>query len=87
MRALSREIFREAVFFGSTPFVTPRMISGCAVRSAALAAARSPLAIASSTFLSCLRMRLTRARFRAVRRSVCLIRFFAEAIWAMVALS
>jgi hypothetical protein len=38
MRALRREIRREAVFFGSAPLPAPRAISGCASFKAALAA-------------------------------------------------
>jgi hypothetical protein len=38
MRALRREMRREAVFFGSAPLPAPRAISGCASFSAALAA-------------------------------------------------
>ena len=42
MRAESRERRRAAVLRWTTPFVTPRMISGCASLNAACAAALSP---------------------------------------------
>ncbi len=83
-RADRREILREAVFFGSTPLITPRAISGSAAAKAALASAALPAARASSTFLMKVRMRETRARLVAVRRSVTRTRFFADSVFAIV---
>ena len=70
MRADSRLSLRDTVLRWSMPLVTPRWSSGCAAVKASRAAALSPLAIASSTFLTKVRIRLTRALLTAVRRSV-----------------
>ena len=48
-RAARREILRDAVFLCTTPLVTPRISSGCAVFSASAAASALPEAMASST--------------------------------------
>ena len=77
------EIFLLAVFLCSTPLVTPRMISGCARRSAAAAASPSPLATASSTFRMKVRIRDIRARFIMVRPILCRSRFFDWGVLAM----
>lgn len=62
-RAAKRDIFRDAVFLWYTPFVTPRISSGCADFSAVWAASLSPEAIASSTLRRYVRMRDRRALF------------------------
>src|SRR5579871_6573141 len=87
MRAESREIFLATVFRCSTPLPTPLCKSGCASWNAARAALLSPLAIAASTFLTELRIRETRARLTALRRSVWRARFFADLMFAMAALA
>ena len=58
-RADRRDILRATVFLCNTPFVTPRISSGWAARSAAAAASLSPEAIASSTLRRKVRMRKT----------------------------
>ena len=60
-RDARRDIFREAVFLWNTPFVTPRISSGCAARSAATEASLSPDSMASSTLRRNVRMRERRA--------------------------
>src|SRR5882757_8806774 len=62
MRPDRRDSLRATVFFCSTPLVMPRCISGCAALNASAAAALSPASIAVSTFLTKVRMRLTRLR-------------------------
>lgn len=49
-RLARRETLRDAVFLCITPFVAARISSGCAALKAAVAAAVSPEAKASSTF-------------------------------------
>jgi hypothetical protein len=83
MRADSRESLRAAVLRWITPLEAARCISGCAARNASAAAARSPPAIAASTFLTNVRTRDLRVRLRSVRRSVWRIRFRADALLAM----
>lgn len=82
-RLESRDILREAVFFATTPRVTPRISSGCAWRSAKAAASLLPDAIASSTFRRKVRIRERRALFTAVRRSVWRARFLDWVVLAM----
>src|SRR5438552_1474667 len=83
MRALRRESLRATVFLCRTPFETPRCISGWAAMKAVFAAALSPLAIASSTFLTKVRMRLSRALLTSVRFKVWRLRFSAD-LWVAI---
>ena len=77
-RAANREIFREPVFFLMIPALTPRMISGSADRRAARAASWSPPEMASSTFRTCVRIRLRRAMLIVRRRPFLRMRFLAD---------
>ena len=70
IRAERRDNLRAVLLACTTPLPDARCISGCAARSASLAADLSPLAIASSTFLTKVRMRDFRAWLRAVRVKV-----------------
>lgn len=83
MRAERRDNLRAAVFRCKTPLCTPRIISGSAARKAASACSLLPSAIASSTFLTNVRIRPTRARFTMVLFRVCRIRFLADALFAI----
>ena len=83
MRADKREIFRDAVFLWMMPFEAERMISGCASRSATLAASLSPEAIASSTLRTYDLTRLRRALLMRVRRSAWRAAFFADFVFAI----
>lgn len=70
MRADNRDSLRATVFAWITPLPVARCISGCAARKAAAATDLSPLAIASSTFFTNVRIRDFRAALRAVRTMV-----------------
>ena len=70
IRADRRESFRATVLAWITPLPEARCISGCAACNAAAAADLSPVAIATSTFLTKVLMRDFRAIFRAVRVAV-----------------
>src|SRR4051812_17911934 len=83
MRRVSRENFRAAVFLWNTPFETPRASSGWTLRIAASACSLSPAAIAASTCLTKVRIRLTRAPLISARRSLRRIRFFACGVFAI----
>jgi hypothetical protein len=56
---------------------------GSAVAKAARAAFASPLAIASSTFRTKVRIMLRRARLTAVRRAIFRTAFLAEVVFAI----
>src|SRR5258708_7755288 len=70
MRADNRDSFRATVLECTMPLPEARCISGCAARNASAATDLSPLAIATSTFLTKVRMRDFRAALRAVRTLV-----------------
>jgi hypothetical protein len=78
MRAESRDNLRATVFRCSTPLSAPLCSSGCATAKAARAYPLSRAAMAVSTFLTKVRMRLKRERLTAVRRAVWRMRFSAE---------
>src|SRR5690606_38817286 len=82
-RAAKRDTLREAVFLWITPFCAARMISGCAARSAVSAADLSPLAIASSTLRTKVRMRLRRSLLTSVFFAITRIAFFADFVFAI----
>src|SRR5215207_11514076 len=65
------------------PFCAARMISGSAARRACAAAARSPPAIASSTWRMKVRIRLRRDRLIAVRLAILRVIFLADVVLAM----
>lgn len=71
------ETLRLAVFRCRTPLVTPRMISGCALRSASDAAWPSPDSIALSTRRINVLIRELRDRLIWVRRNACFARLRA----------
>jgi len=77
-RAERRDSRRSTVFLCNTPPRTPRAISGWAARRAAWAAVLSPLAIASSTAFTKVRMRPMRAPLITARRAFRRIRFLAD---------
>src|SRR5690606_530551 len=83
MRRDNRDSLRLAVLRWSTPTLAPRMMCGCALVSACMAASRSPVAIASSTLRIMVLMLLRRDRFTAVRRAILRIAFFAEGVLAI----
>ena len=87
MRRDSLEIFREAMFFLTTPRVTPRISSGWAFLRASPAPLRSPAAIAASTFLTKVRTRALRAPFTRILRESRRARFFADVVLAIGFLS
>jgi hypothetical protein len=78
IRADSLESFLETVFRCATPLRTPRIIWGWAARNAVNASSLFPDAMASSTFLSEVRIRPTLPRLTSVRRFICRMRFFAD---------
>src|SRR4051794_32767568 len=86
IREASRDTFREAVFLCTMPFWAARMSSGSAARRASVAALRSPLAIASSTLRTKVRMRLRRERLIAVRFAILRVIFLADVVLAMAVL-
>ena len=70
MRWVKRETLRLALFLCTTFRCAARMITGSASFIAAIAALRSPLAIASSTFRTELRSEVRRALLISVRRAI-----------------
>src|SRR5690348_10221887 len=82
-RFVRRATFRAPVFLCSTPFDTPRMISGSAAFMAAWAAALSPRLRASSTLRMKPRTRVLRAVLTAARLAEVRTRFLDEAILGM----
>ena len=84
IRLFNRDSFRATVFLRSTPLLTPRCISGIANLRASEASPLLPLRIASSTFRTNVRIRLTRALFLALFFAAWRIRFFTEAVVAMM---
>src|SRR6185437_5609525 len=82
-RFVRRATFRAPVFLCSTPFDTPRMISGSAAFIAAWAAALSPRLKASSTLRMKPRTRVLRAVLMAARLAEVRTRFFDESILGM----
>src|ERR1700744_1928806 len=84
IRADKRDSLRATVLAWMTPLPFARCISGWATCSADCAAALSPLAIASSTFFTKVRIRAFRAWLRAVRVVVCRMRFRADAVFAIL---
>ena len=84
-QAASLETFRDAIFGCRTPSWALRMMTGCASLRASLATSALPASIASSTFLMNVRTRLNVLRLIVLRRSVCRIRFFADAWLAIFA--
>ena len=84
MRAERRESLRETELAFSTPLPAARCSSGCMSRNAVWAASLFPAATASSTLRMKLCTRDLRALLRAVRFSVWRMRFWADAILAMI---
>src|SRR3954467_6380295 len=82
-RAARRETFRDALFLCTMPCWAARMISGSAARSAVRALAWSPVAIASSTLRTKVRIRERRERLIAVRLAILRVIFFADTVLAM----
>ena len=82
-RLARRETLREAVLRWTIPFCAVRTMTGSASLKAARAAFLSPEAMASSTLRVELRMRLRRALFASVRRTVWRAAFFADLVLAM----
>src|SRR5215831_7864876 len=82
-RFVRRATLRAPVFLCSTPFDTPRMISGSAAFNAACAAALSPLLSASSTLRMKPLTRVLRAVLMVARRAEVRTRFLDEAILGM----
>jgi hypothetical protein len=83
IRLDSRETFRAAVFLWITPRATPRAISGCTFFIPSAASALLPEAIADSTALMKLLMRLIREWLIAARFALRRIRFLACGVFAM----
>jgi hypothetical protein len=79
----SLEIFREAVFLWITPRATPRAISGCTFFNASAASAFLPDAIADSTCLMKLRIRLIREWLMSERFALRRMRFLACGVFAI----
>lgn len=78
IRCASRETFRRAALRCTILFCAARMITGSASAMAASARARSPAAIASSTWRTAVRKRERRARLTLVRRALCRAAFRAD---------
>lgn len=78
-----REILRATAFLSNTPFAALRCNSGWAATKAALAAAASPLAIASSTFFTAVRAALRRAIFIVVTFALRMIRALDD-LWLAI---
>src|SRR5579884_1656591 len=83
IRCASRETLRLALFLWSTPRWAARMITGSAAFSAATAASRLPLAIASSTLRTELRIVDRRALLIAVRRAILRVALRADVVLAI----
>lgn len=82
-RAVSLETFLDAVFLCKMPCCAARMTTGIALCKADAATDASPVAIASSTLRTRVRMRLRRARLTVVRRAIFRTAFFAELVLAI----
>src|SRR5262245_6720113 len=81
-----RDTLRLAVLECSTPFCAERMITGSASRNAASAVLRSPLAIASSTLRTKLRISERRPLLISVRRAILRAALRAEGVLGMAEL-
>src|SRR5215831_14834115 len=81
-----RDTLRLAVLECTTPFCAERMITGSASRSAASAVLRSPLAIASSTLRTKLRISDVRPLLISVRRAILRAALRAEGVLGMAVL-
>src|SRR5215472_1290168 len=81
-----RDTLRLAVLECTTPFCAERMITGSASRSAASAVPRSPLAIASSTLRTELRISERRPLLISVRRAILRAALRAEGVLGMAEL-
>jgi hypothetical protein len=79
-----RENFRAAVFLWITPRATPRAISGCTAFSALAASAFFPDAIADSTALMKVGMRMIRLWLISVRFAFRRMRLLACGVFAIV---
>src|SRR3546814_16437405 len=78
-----RDIFLATVFLWRTPLDAPRIISGWAAFSASAASSLLPAVIADSTFLTKVRIRLTRDLLTSARRSFRRVRFLALCVFAI----
>src|SRR5690242_2720322 len=83
-RVVRRATFRAPVFLCSTPFDTPRMISGSAAVNAAWAAGLSPRLNVSSTLRVTPRRRVLRAVLKVASLAAVRTRFLGVAILCMV---
>src|SRR5215813_917432 len=81
-----RDTLRLAVLECTTPFCAERMITGSASRSAASATLRLPLAIASSTLRTKLRISERRPLLISVRRAILRAALRAEGVLGMAVL-
>src|SRR5262245_25340635 len=81
-----RDTLRLAVLECTTPFCAERMITGSASRNAASAVPRSPLAIASSTLRTKLRISERRPLLISVRRAILRAALRAEGVLGMAVL-
>jgi len=82
-RAAKRDTFRLAVFLCMMPFCAVRASTGSAAVSASWAALFWPEAIASSTFLTSVRIRVRRALLTSVRLAVLRTAFLADVVFAI----
>src|SRR5260370_1217720 len=80
---VSRDTLRLADFLWMMPVRAARMSVGSAATRAVFAAALLPLAIASSTPRSDVRMRERRALFTSVRRAILRVAFLADLVLAI----
>src|SRR5215467_4058694 len=83
IRRVSRDTLRLADFLWMIPVRAARMRAGSAATRADFAAALLPLAIASSTLRSEVRMRERRALFTSVRRAILRVAFLADLVLAI----
>jgi len=83
IRCVSRDTFRLADFLWMIPVRAARMSAGSAATRAACAVTLLPLAIASSTLRSEVRMRDRRALFTSVRRAILRVAFLADLVLAI----
>src|SRR5215467_3947987 len=81
-----RDTLRLAVLECTTPFCAERMITGSASCSAASALPRSPLAIASSTLRTKVRISERRLWLISVRRAILRVALRAEGVLGMAVL-